>query len=229
MLIFLCITAFILLSCSKEDDYKKYLEGGAIRYPGKADSIKVHSGRNRILLTFLLLSDPNITSAKIYWNLRADSVEVPVIRTDNVDTVKVMIDSLDEGIYDFEIYTFDKWGNKSVPNYGVGKSYGVLYESTLVNRGIVLTQVIPNAPPYTDAMIVWSNLFDPQSGMIGTQINYTDMDNAAQQQFAPSDTTQNPTFLRKFAKGNSFTYKTMYVPDSLAIDTFYAPSLTITP
>lgn len=117
------------------NDYQKYIEGGEIIYSGKIDSVKVYPGRDRVLITGLFISDPKITTCKIYWDSRIDSVSEPVVRTAGVDTLKSFIE-VSEGTHSFEIITYDKDGNISVPVYVTGTAYGDKYESGLLSRGV---------------------------------------------------------------------------------------------
>ena len=67
LLLLLAATAF--QSCKKMDDiYREFYESGETVYVGKADSIKVRGGNERVELTWLLLSDPKVASYKVYWN-----------------------------------------------------------------------------------------------------------------------------------------------------------------
>src|SRR4051794_12345471 len=91
-----------IISCRKQDDYKKFLTGGEILYTGKAGSVQVHPGRNRVELYWLLLSDPTIVRSKVYWNNHTDSTEVAINRTAGIDTIRLLISNLAERTYDFE-------------------------------------------------------------------------------------------------------------------------------
>src|SRR5688572_27282354 len=93
---------FVLSSCSKIDGtYADFIKDGTITYTGKADSVKAFAGEGRIMLSWLLTSDQTITACKVFWNFGADSMFVPVTKTIKTDTVKVYIDNLNEGGYNF--------------------------------------------------------------------------------------------------------------------------------
>src|SRR3546814_17804617 len=77
-----------------------------------ADSLVIRPGYKRVELSWLALSDPTVTKAMVYWNNGRDSVEVPINKTTGIDTVRVMIDNLQERIYTFEIVTYDNDGHK---------------------------------------------------------------------------------------------------------------------
>src|SRR5690606_16328711 len=85
------ISAF-MSSCKKLDfNYRQFIGDGEITYTGKADSLKVRGGDQRAELSWLLVADPKVTSYKIYWDNRQDSTSGTLVKTDNVDTVKVML------------------------------------------------------------------------------------------------------------------------------------------
>src|SRR6266699_1325579 len=94
------VIASLLAACTKlADSYKDFTGNGEIYYPGKADSLKIYPGRNRIMLTWLLVSDPKITKTTLYWHNKADSVVIPIQRSAGVDTIKKMLSPMPEGTY----------------------------------------------------------------------------------------------------------------------------------
>lgn len=228
LLILFIATGF--LSCDKmEDGYMKYAAGGEIVYIGKADSVKVFPGRNRIQLSWLLVSDPKISKCKVYWNDRMDSSIVHVVRTKGVDTVKVIIGNLLEQTYNFEIYTFDAAGRSSVKVETSGKSYGTRYANSIFNRTLKTVVFDTNR-----ADIEW---YTAASDAIAVEIIYTDRlgleRKLTQVQIPnpnnPRDAPAIPVLvtLADFKKGNSFKYRTLYKPTSFAIDTFYTEFSTV--
>ncbi|MGN7783822.1 DUF4998 domain-containing protein [Niabella sp. 22666] len=214
-----CALIVVLPSCMKEDDYKKFTEGGEISYTGKLDSIKVFSGRNRVVIQGLLIADPKVTKCVIYWNNRADSAVIPVTRTENVDTLKVELKNMLEGVHNFTIYTYDNLGNQSVPTYKSGRAYGDRYISSLSNRPI------NNA--FTDeaglTSIEWG-VMDRLSGIFATDVTYTDASNEKKVLRVPVDSAL--TRLDNFKEKTDIQFRTMFIPDTLSIDTFYTTSTT---
>jgi len=214
-----CALVVVLPSCMKEDDYKKFTEGGEISYTGKLDSIKVFSGRNRVVIQGLLIADPKITKCVIYWNNREDSAVIPVTRTENVDTLKVELKNMLEGVHNFTIYTYDNLGNQSVPTYKSGRAYGDRYISSLSNRPI------NNA--FTDeaglTSIEWG-VMDRLSGIFATDVTYTDASNEKKVLRVPVDSAL--TRLGNFKEKTDIQFRTMFIPDTLSIDTFYTTSTT---
>ncbi len=210
---YLGIISFLMIaSCAKMDDYKKFAEGGEISYTGKIDSVQVFSGDERVFIQGLFRSDPKVTGCIIYWNSLQDSVVIPVTRTGNVDTMKQYI-SLPENLYNFQIHTFDALGNKSVAVYAVGRAYGDAYKASISNRLII--SAMPNNN--NQVKIMWRNM-DRTLGPIGTEVEYTDLNN--NKQIVYTDLGQDSTVLPNFKLGTEFSYTTLFVPDTSCIDTF---------
>lgn len=201
-----------LYACSKmEDTYNEFTKGGEMVYTGRADSLKVFPGRNRIGLSWLLLSDPSITQCKVFWNDGADSLAIPVQRTSGVDTVRIMLTNMAEKTYTFDIYTYDGLGHSSVEVDTIGIVYGDYYAGSLFNRPVKSIAFSADS-----ARLEWSGA---SSQCIGVEIRYTDKDGGLRAAWvAPAD---KQTKLPAYKKGNSFEYRSLYLPVKTAIDTFY--------
>ncbi|HEY9195739.1 MAG TPA: DUF4998 domain-containing protein [Mucilaginibacter sp.] len=213
----LVLTAFIMSACTKMDDYKnKYEANGPIIYPGKLDSVKVFSGRSRVLLTGLFTSDPKIVKYRVYWNNKQDSIETPVTRTSGVDTARLLISGLPEGVMTFEIRTYDKDGHISVPVTVAGNVYGSLYQSSLINRGIAKAELQSDG----SALINWADV-NAEDGVLSMRIKYTDATNKQHDTLITSVPTGLSTSLPKFKAGSVVNYRTAFKPNKTAIDTFY--------
>ena len=207
------LIVYCLSSCSKMDDtYKDFLKTGEIIYLGKADSVKAWSGKDRILVSWRIPKDPKVTGAVVYWNNKTDSVKVTFTKPSLTDSVSVMISDLDERLYTFEIYTFDNSGHKSLKASASADVYGDEYISSLYPRPINTVEMIG-----PDGTIAW---LGTGSGAIGVELNYTNNTNSPVNIFVPSDSVK--TTLAAYKPNSSFTYRSLYIPDTLSIDTFYS-------
>ena len=207
------IAAVVLSSCRKMDDYKKFVAGGEISYTGKVDSVQILSGRNRVLVKGLFLADPKVSSLKIFWNNYKDSVTVPVTRKNTVDTLSYFIANVDEGVQNFVLFTYDDSGNKSIPVYKTGKSYGDRYQASLSNRGIASAQTGSDGK----TIINWLGM-DRLTGVFATDVEYTNTSGKTVTIRASIDSSV--TTLPNFKTSSSIQYRTLFLPDTVSIDTF---------
>ena len=126
-----------------------------------------------------------------------------------------LIPNLQEGDYNFEVFTFDKVGNKSVKVLVPTKVYGSNYEKNLLSRpllGITWRQGI-------NTIIYWNGKHSDTLS-VGTNVKYIDYSGNAHTLFIP----RNDTVVKiDQASASLIEYTTLYKPKPWAIDTFYAP------
>ncbi|NQX38299.1 protein of unknown function [Pedobacter steynii] len=207
---FLIVAGLCVISCTKENDYKKFTKDGEITYPGKASNVIAQAGNKRVLLRVVLGPDPAITKIKTYWNSRADSLETPVVRS-NGDTVNIFVTQhLNEGTNNFEVYTYNNKGSKSVVTNVSGGMFGDNYLSTVptTNRPIASVQL----SAYPKAIITWGNALTSEQFI---EIKYTDINGVAKTLLVPS---QPITTVPNYKSGTDITYRSLYAPEATAYD-----------
>jgi hypothetical protein len=211
-----------LAACSKMDaTYDEFLKDGEGIYVGKVDSVKVLAGKNRVQLYFLLISDPKISKYKVYWNNKADSIVNNVQRSAGVDTIRVIIDkNLQEGPNNFEIYTFDNLGHSSMKVEAQGNVYNNIYQAEIAARALKPVELTD------DGLKVKLTWFPAVTGEVRTEITYTDNTNAVRSLTVTPD--QLTTELPEYKEGGTFSFKTLYIPEPGAIDTFQVNSINYT-
>ena len=204
-------------NCAKNGDISKFIESGEVQYAGRPENLVALPGDNRIKLRWNILSDPNIVKARVYWRNKSDSIDVPITRRPGIDTVEAII-PLAEGVYSFDVVHFHENGVKSLSSNVSGRSYGDFYKSTLYNRIVSSVSFTPSNQGVT---INWGT--SPNTS-IGTQIYYVTTLATGSLPRSPIalPTAASSTYTR-VENNIDMTYKTMYKPDTLAIDTFYAP------
>jgi len=206
---------FTASGCKKMDKtYKDYVVPGGNKYAGKANTALAYSGNHRVKISWLRGADPSVRSAKIYWNNYADSalINYPV----KGDTISHIISNLKEQTYSFIIKTYDNMGNSSVPVELVGASYGANYQAGLLTRFVVSSEVDTNG----DLIVIWGNP-DITGGAHETEITYTNLQNQTKvQKFTVRKDT---SIIHDYKRGTTYKYRTLFMPDSLSIDTFYTP------
>ena len=215
----LTITALFIAACGKNDkDYKDFAPQGEIVYPGKADSVKVYPGNNRVKLTWLLKMDPRITKCRVYWNQRQDSMEVAVTRTAGVDTITVLLNNMAEGPYSFDVYSYNAKGDVSIKANATGDVYGDFYAGNLVNR--LFKKAVYGAGK---TRIEWV-VADPRT--FGLRLRYKDLAGVTQTLQVPS--SEMITNIPANVLNNELEYETRYLPVPNAIDTFAAATVKLT-
>ncbi|WP_198652080.1 DUF4998 domain-containing protein [Chitinophaga deserti] len=209
-------------SCTKTsgDAFKDFMKGGEIIYPGRADTVLVHPGQNRIKLRVVLGNDPLVTQLRVFWSNKADSLTVPVKRTSGRDTVEVMIPNLKEGNYNFTIHTYDSEGHISVVVNAFGITYGANYASSLVNR------TLKSIEQSTDGSQIILNWGEPAGGELGIEVKYKGVDGLEKTiTVQPGDLV---TTLPDYESKSLLSYRSQYKPDSMAFEYFYPPVSTAT-
>lgn len=201
-----------LASCTDWDDFKKYQAGGEIVYPGRGDTMLIASGRNRTQLLWVLSADPRVTAYKLYWNNRADSMEATV-PTDLIgDTVKIMINPLPEGSYNFEMYSLDAKGNRSVPLRFNGRTFGANYENGLLNRTI---SEVSYDSTLKMLKVSWNT---PDTVNVNTELKYTSTDSKTKSLLIGPEVQESK--IPDWKPGTLLNYRSSFKPDRKAIDIF---------
>lgn len=226
-IIFFCtligFMAIELTSCIKQDEYQKFLAGGEISYAGRPDTVIVQTGNERAVLSIALGNDPLVNKVKVYWNNRNDSLVSEIERgggTDR-DTAEILLEPLAEGSYNFELYTFNIEGSRSVVIGAYGFVYGSDYISTLKNREIKSIEVQNDG----SLKLVWPS---PFAGETGLEFTYNDQNGQPQTNRLPLEETE--VILSDFESGSELEYWSLFKPDTLSLDEFSTtPETTILP
>lgn len=210
LIIAICAVACIFSACREmESSYREYVVSGGITYPGKAKNLVAYSGFHRVKLSWNRGNDPSITHARVFWNYFTDSLELAIPA--NADTISCIIDNLEENNYSFIVKQYNKNGGISIPSEALGIVYGDNYVSGLRNR--IISSVTINHLGVLN--INWGEA-DVTNGTIGMKVQYTDTLNNERTDFF--GVSHNPSVIKPLA---SFRYRTLFVPDSMCIDTFY--------
>lgn len=213
-LLIISITA--IAGCKKMDStYEQYIVPGGITYAGKANKAVAQPGKNRVRISWPKSSDPNVIKAKIFWNNFMDSVELDIPST--IDTVSYLIDNLEEKTYSFVVKTYDNKGNVSVPVELITASYGVNYQASLINRAVNVNTVSANG---NTVKITWGGS-DITNGAFATELLYTNMSGSESILTIPANVSA--TTITDYQLGSTYKFRTLFRPDSLAMDVFNTP------
>lgn len=208
----------LVLSCSKmEDNFKSYIEREETVYAGKVDSVSVKVGYNRIQFD-ISNSIPNIETVRIFWNEFADSTDVPINSQSSITTK--ILEGIPEKDYSFKMVSIDQNGNKSLPFSVPGKVYGDQY---LAVRAIRPIQNIELIDP-ENIVIVWSGIVDDG---VFNDITYTNINGEEMVLRVPMSETE--TEINNIDIQLGFSYTTVYLPETDAIDEFVSTTVKIQP
>lgn len=219
--LFIVAAGLCVASCTKEDDFKKFIAGGEVTYPARVYSVIVRPGNKRVQLRLVLGSDPSITRIKAYWNSRADSMEMPITRTGDYakDTINMLISNLNEGVYNFEVYTFNANNNISIVARATGSVYGDNYASAIANRVVKsISQDVAG-----NVVITWRS---PQLGEKFIELKYKDSNGAEKIINTPEGAMS--TQIADYQGETVLSYRSVFLPDSNAYDTFSKDYVNIT-
>lgn len=212
ILLFCFIPLFLNIACEGEIDPLQFAQGGELRYPGKVSSATYLAGKERLQIQLTLGPDPNVNKVIIYWNLSKEHLIVDIDRSSLKDnTVDVLIENLPENIYNFEIYTYDKFENKSIPTYLVGRTYGNRYLSILNNRPIATYEAVDNG----GVKIIWGDSIIYSAGV---RMEYTDLEQNKKVVEIPN--IVNETILEQVDINKEIEISTLFAPEPNAIDIF---------
>lgn len=211
----LLLGSTLFFSCSKMDDYKKFVEGGELIYPTKLDSIQIFSGRNRVQVQGVISANRGLSSFRVFWNNRADSVIVPVKLTEGIDTLLHIIDNLSEGPMNFEVRSYDDKGNSSIPTFIVGNIYGDRFKEGITQRSIIQTTFMPEHRVNMDLQDV-----SKEMGVYGVRVKYQSRLNKMIDTLIRTDDVDATLVLPDIVPGRDLMYATVYKPETLSIDTF---------
>lgn len=216
----ICITAIILsvFACEKMNDkHDKYLANGEIIYIGMIDSLKAFPGNDRIKFRYWI-GDPRAKTLNIYWSNRKDSLVVPVVAHAAADSFEVIVDkknvNIAEGNYTFQWVSFDDKAprNKSVIFEKNANVYGSRYQSRLTNRIIKKAEAKGN-----DVVIQWAGSTSTQE--VGVEIKYEKRSGeTVTEMYKKADMAS--TTIKDVNFNVSPQYRTLYLPEPTAIDTF---------
>lgn len=213
------ITTCCFLACAKQDDtYRDFLRGGEILYIGRADSVKNYGGKGRIGFSWLLTSDPKITKCRIFWNGLADSVEIPVTRTQGVDTVRIILNNMTEGVKTFSIFTYDNAGNRSVRVEKIANVYGDIFQLSCLPR------ITKDIVKRSNGLMRWEWIGTTEN-YIGVKMTYIDLVGATKEVWWQPNKLSADS-LAGVKPESEFTYVTYFKPEPAALDTFYSVPVT---
>lgn len=208
------IIAVFLMTISCTDTFEvhdKYLEDGEIIYTSKVDSLETHAGNNRLKITGYLTNGFSINEITVFWNKGENSQTFPYTKTANQDTdyVELVVDGLEEQSYEFDVYSKDVDGNKSIKITTFGTVYGELYRSNLEARAI-------NSFKYGVDGTATLNFKISGDLTRGTEVEYTNVSGETHVETLAVDASD--VLLEQLDVTKPIKYRTFYVPTAAKED-----------
>lgn len=130
------------------------------------------------------------------------------------DTISTIINNLPEKSYDFVIKTYDSKGNTSVPVEILTRVYGDEYQASLLSTPLKAA-VLNNEG---EVSLEWGAA-DVSDGAFATEVKYTDGSGETRVQRFPVSASSSA--ISNVKPSTTFQYRTLFIPDSMSIDTFY--------
>lgn len=202
-------------ACDKFTDvHREFIKGGEIVYAPKLDSVSVVAGKNRVSLSMWYYNGHNLKETVVYWNNRQDSLVVdlaPFSIRSGLDSIEVIVPGLPENAYSFYLQNTDRNGSRSLLATAFGSVYGSDFQSLIANRRI--REVRPQEDGFKVAWLA------ADETLIFTELKYVDSSTGQEKVVRkPAQTTSTYAIS---VKDNQFSYRSLYIPEPRAIDTFY--------
>ena len=214
----LVVLGLPILACESQDDtFSEFVKHGETIYIGKADTVSVAPGFNKLRFSVALNADPKISKGLLETTDGSVEHEFDINRTGNGrDTITFDLE-LEEGEYIFGLYLMDGAGHRSIRYEVPTRVFGEHYQATLLNRRI--TSIAAFADNVT---LNWS---DAAPGTIATALTYEDRAGMMQLRNVANDETQ--TLIESYKIGGAIQVSSTYKPAENAIEVFGAvPSET---
>lgn len=219
----------LLAGCSDMNEkHDKYLAGGERIYIGKLDSMKTFAGNGRVKLRFWA-SDPRAKTVGFYWYPDNDSMFVEIDHTSATDSFEVYIGgansakAIAEGNYTLRAITRDAYNHFSIPFEKIINIYGDAFRATLSNR--ILKSI---AFQESDGLLSLYFSGAVNEKELGIKVAYTDREGTSKTLELLDSAITSPVDLPNVDPTKGVSYQTMFLPEPLAIDTFYTESTRIT-
>lgn len=200
----------LFMGCSKmEDPVADYIKDGEIIYSTRVDSLKAFPGNKRIKLSWLLPANHSAVKAIVYWNNKAMSRELPLVKTSS-NNYEYILDNMPEASYLINLYTYDKNGNQSVKSELSTVAYGDNYRQGLLNRIYIKMSKVSGA-----FVINWSLA---EKSQIAVEVEYTTT--SGSKVISTTLAAENTTTINNADFTKPIRYRTIYNPDLKSIDNF---------
>lgn len=209
----LCMLCTILITSCEDfmDIHKEYIEGGEIIYAPKPDTVMFIAGKGRIQFFCRTYNSPNVKSVNVYWNDGLDSLIIPASFNSSYDSIQVILDNMPEQSYTFNVQLIDNFNHRSLIVTDFGTSYGDNYQAMLMDRRIRDVSLSDKG-----ASVTW---YSAAEDLFANEIRYVKNDGTTSIVRMPAE--EFTTFCPDAKSGEEFEFRSLFIPEEEAIDTFY--------
>src|SRR5690554_3137402 len=201
---------FLLVTCADMNEIQQsFLDRGEKVYVGKADTLVVHGGYQRVRISGMMYYAKTAEKSVIRWTLDGvkDSVIVQAGEwSANNDTLSVVIEGLNEGTQRFFVQNYDKEGNNSLNVECSGNVYGDQYIMQASPK--IITQMTP----MPEGMLISWNMTDEA---VGVEVKYETNEGMQSLSF---DADAETSLLPDWKLGGMVQTRTLLLPEEDAID-----------
>ena len=217
-LCFIFCSVLFLSSCNSDDSLPVMPQNESI---AQLKSFSIKPGENRVKIEGTVPAGANIEEVVIYWNNQANSMRIPITSSTEEQHFTEYITNLEERVYNFEMQTTDGSGSGSPIITGASEVFGASYRNTLLNRPVASSSLSQSK------LDIQFEGMDFSTGPIGVEVNYENTSGETQNVFYPI--SQDRVIIDDYKRNTNYSYRTVFVPSPLAIDTFYINYNTVTP
>lgn len=196
------------LACTKQDEYKKFINGEERIYRAKPSGLTIVPGYKRAEVSFKLYNPLYVDKYQIY----ADGVMVSEGAVDYADSVAiaVVLDGLEEQTYQIDVVSVDDKGLHSVKTTGFLNVYGPRFQEALNQRiPLSITSVEPEVVELTFA--------EAEDNVIKSKLTYLDLSDKVK---SIEVTKQELNVkIKDFNPDGNLEYTTYILPAEISLDT----------
>lgn len=197
---------------SLKSTYEEFAEDGETIYIGRADTVLLGHGFNKLRFGIVINADPKISKGVVKTNNEDIYHEFDVVRTSNgKDTTTFDLD-IPEGEYTLGVFLMDANDNSSIRREVSAKVYGESYQNGLINREVLSVEA--------SADTAWINWGQTLPGIVYTLLTYED--GAGEEQTIEVSNEETQTEIPSYKQGGNIHVSSAYEPTPTAIEVFEA-------
>ncbi len=201
-IIFVFLIGLCALSCVKTtDNHERYLLEGERLYTTRPYEIRSFVGRDRVKLIPYVRNAFSVSEFVVEWD--DNSKAFPFQKSsEEIDSIELIVDGLQEKLHTFNVYTRDAQGNESIKVLALVSAFGEGYRSNLVPRRI--QSMVHDG---TNGTINWTKADDFERG---SQVKYINNEN--QEVIVDVDKDSDQVVLENQKLDAKVEYRSYYVP-----------------